>query len=118
MEYLSTYKYSAVGHNNQLLDRLLHGCSNRAMLKAIVAVGEELHLEDAVKVVLQHETKIRSLKVLSTLSCEELEELNVVFKNCWRCENRHQQEKCHCEQERCTSVVKLGTTWLLSQPSR
>ena len=85
MEYLavlknmmSTCKYSATEYNNQLRDRLLHGCKDGDMQKAIIEVGEELSLDEAVKAALQHEAKLKSLKELSTVSCEE--QVNAVFE--------------------------------------
>ena len=117
MEYLavlknmmSTCKYSATEYNNQLRDRLLHGCKDGDMQKAIIVieVGEELSLDEAVKAAVQHEAKLKSLKELSTVSCEE--QMNAVFKfkNCWRCGGHHTQEKCRYKQEKCHNCSKIG----------
>ena len=113
MEYLavlkkmmSTCKYSAVEYNNQLRDRLLHGCKDSDMQKAIIDVGEDLTLEDAVKAALQHEARLRSLKELCSVSGEE--QANYVSPNCWRCGGRHPPDRCRYKQEKCHQCHKMG----------
>ena len=111
MEYLavlknmmSTCKYKANEYNNQLRDRLLHGCNDREMQKAIIDVGEELTVRDAIKAALQYESKLKSLKELG--GCEE--QVNVVYKNCWRCKGRHPPENCRFKKEKCHLCSKVG----------
>ena len=116
MEYLAvlknmmyTCKYSATEYNNQSRDRLLHGCKDEDMQKAIIEVGEDLSLDEAVKAALQHEAKLKSLKELSTVSCEEQVNAVFKFKNCWRCGGAIHKKSAVTSKKNATIALKLDT---------
>jgi predicted aspartyl protease len=102
---MATCKYSAQEYKNQLRDRLLHGCNDGEMQRAIIDVGEQLTYEDAVKAALQYEARQKSLRELGATSGEEVKALS---SNCWRCGGRHSPDKCWYKNEQCHKCSRFG----------
>ena len=103
---ITTCKYNANEYDTQLRDRLLHGCGDTDMQRAITDVGEQLTLKTAVEAAKLHESKLHSLKEVNTSSIDE--QVNAVIYKCWRCRGRHSPEKCFHRNAKCHDCSKVG----------
>ena len=104
---MATCKYSAAEYNNQLRDRLLHGCNDTEMQKAIIEVGDELTFETASQAALQYEARQQSLQEMSASNSTQ-ENVNFMQSNCWRCNGRHPPDRCKFKEAKCHQCRRTG----------
>jgi hypothetical protein len=59
---MSTCQYPAIEYDNQLRDRLLHGCNDSRMQLEMIKVGNDMTLDTALQAALQFEATQKSVK--------------------------------------------------------
>ena len=109
---MATCKYSNAEYNNQLRDRLLHGCNDREMQRKIIEVGENLTCGQAIEAALNCEARQSSLDLMNTGTEEQVHatyQQNRRREACWRCKGAHPAIKCPFIHESVTFVTKSDT---------
>ena len=112
---MATCKYGQVEYNDQLRDRLLHGCHDADMQTEIIKVGEDLTLDTAIKAALMYEARQKSLKEMADQQHTQgasvsvsTNRVNSQQSRCWRCNGWHSSEVCKFRNETCHGCSKRG----------
>jgi hypothetical protein len=108
---MSTCKYSETEYNDQLRDRLLHGCGEPAMQKVIIEVGDAVTLDTALTAALAYEAREKSLEEMSgelKSASAPTHRVESCERSCWRCRGWHNPDNCKFRNTACYSCGKQG----------